>query len=205
MNRVASAAHGHVGRKPWHRRLAKITARTAARAIRATLSASATATVSAVVVVAAVAANALLATILACTPSLALAVEAPFRIDAARDFPADALARPASVSPLVVLFSRNGCPWCERIKQQHLRHLPADVVLREVNVESDAPLVDFAGQSTTQRRFAATHKVRLAPTLAFFGPDGRQLAEPIVGLRGPDFMDFYIDAALAESRQKLTP
>lgn len=147
--------------------------------------------------------NALLAAILACGLQCAGAADAAFTVRAARDLAADGARRQAPAEPVVVLFSRAGCSWCERLKQQHLRHLPAAVPLREVRFDSDAPLTDFAGRATTHRRFAAAQQFRLAPTLAFYGPDGRQLAEPIVGVRGADYMDYFIDAALAESRQRL--
>lgn len=146
--------------------------------------------------------NALLATILACGLQCAAVAETAFAVAAARDLAAEG-QRPGSAEPIVILFTRAGCAWCERIKQQHLRHLPAGVPLREVRFDSDAPLVDFAGQATTHRRFAAAQQFRFAPTLAFYGPDGRRLADPIVGMRGSDYMDYFIDAALAESRQRL--
>lgn len=149
--------------------------------------------------------KALLAAILACGPLAAGAAGEPFRVAAARDLAADAIVRQAPAEPVVILFSRNGCTWCEKLKQQHLRHLPREVVLREIRVDSNAPLLDFAGQATTHRRFAALQQVKLAPTLAFFAPDGRQLVEPIVGVRGPDYMDYFIDTALATSRQRLAP
>jgi hypothetical protein len=147
--------------------------------------------------------NALLAAILACGLPCAGAADAAFTVLAARDLAVDGARRQDRAEPVVVLFTRGGCAWCERLKQQHLRHLPATIPLREVRFDSDAPLTDFAGRATTHRRFAAAQQFRLAPTLAFYGPDGRQLAEPIVGVRGPDYMDYFIDAALAESRQRL--
>lgn len=146
----------------------------------------------------------LLATILACClQAAACAAATPFQVAVARNLASDGAGRQTPAEPVVLLFSRAGCTWCERLKQQHLRHLPRDIVLREIDVDSDAKLVDFAGQTTTHRRFASTQSVRLTPTLAFFGPDGRQLAEPIVGVRDADYMDYFIETALAASRQKL--
>ena len=37
----------------------------------------------------------------------------------------------------------------------------------------------------------------------FFGPDGRQLAEPLVGAMIPDFYGAYFDAALAKATNRL--
>jgi thioredoxin-related protein len=146
--------------------------------------------------------KALLAAILACCLQAAGAAE-PFQVAVARNLVSDGASRKTPAEPVVLLFSRAGCTWCERLKQQHLRHLPREVVLREVDIGSDAPLVDFAGLVTTHRRFATAMSVRLAPTLAFFSPDGRQLVEPIVGVRGADYMDYFIETALAASRQRL--
>ncbi|MPN42759.1 hypothetical protein SDC9_190316 [bioreactor metagenome] len=46
-------------------------------------------------------------------------------------------------------------------------------------------------------------KVKLVPVVAFYGPDGRQLAEPIVGARLPDFYQSYLDDGIDNARKKL--
>jgi hypothetical protein len=71
--------------------------------------------------------------------------------------------------------------------------------VRQINRDSDAPLVDFRGQATTHARFAAAAKVRRAPVVAFHGPTGQALADPIVGARLPDFYQSYLEEAIEAS------
>jgi thioredoxin-related protein len=103
------------------------------------------------------------------------------------------------------VYSRKDCKYCETVKRDYLKPLSADpryrnrVVVRQINQDSDAPLVDFRGEATTHARFAASEKVKLVPVVAFYGPQGKQLAEPIVGARLPDFYPGYLDESIEKS------
>ena len=80
------------------------------------------------------------------------------------------------------------------------------LVIREIGQDRDTPLTDFQGQPTTHAAFAAREKIKLVPVVAFYGPNGRKLAEPIVGARLPDFYQSYLDDAIDQaSRQLKTP
>ncbi|MCC7059693.1 MAG: thioredoxin family protein [Burkholderiaceae bacterium] len=141
---------------------------------------------------------ALILTWLASPPGTAAAL-AP-----AQDLAADAAAMRSRGIVMLVLFSRHGCPWCERARNEVLLPLQNDpaargrVVLREVALDADAPLTDFAGRRTTQRRFAAVEGARLTPTLIVYGPDGRRLAEPLVGYLTADYYAEYVNRAIEE-------
>lgn len=146
------------------------------------------------------------ALILACLPLTAPA--APQLAQASR---LDAEARQAAKAggPLIILYSRADCSFCKTIKRDFLGPLAVDpryagrVVVREVAQDSNAALTDFAGRDTTHARFAAAEKIRLVPVVAFYGPDGRQLHEPIVGARLPDFYQSYLEAAIEQSTRAL--
>ena len=145
--------------------------------------------------------------ILACLPVWALAGyvfaqtgESPVRaLPAAHNLAADARLLRERRVPLMVLYSRADCPWCERARRQYLLPLANDpasaarVLMRQIDLDSDAPLIDFSGKAATHRAFAATEHAQLTPTLMFYGPDGRQVAAPIVGLLLPDFYAAHID------------
>lgn len=77
------------------------------------------------------------------------------------------------------------------------------VVLREIAIDEDAPLTDFAGRRTTHRRFAAGEGARLTPTLILYGPDGRRLAEPLVGYLTADFYAEYVNRTIEEGLARL--
>ena len=67
----------------------------------------------------------------------------------------------------------------------------------------DTPLIDFQGRPTTHAAFATREKIKLVPVVALYGPNGRKLAEPIVGTRLPDFYQSYLDDAIEQASRKL--
>lgn len=149
--------------------------------------------------------------ILALLAALALATTAGAAEDlpAAADLKAEAATAAATGAPLVLMFSRKDCKYCIAVRRDYLKPLAGNpqwrnrVVVRQINQDSDAPLVDFRGQSTTHARFAAAEKVKLVPVVAFYGPEGRRLAEPIVGARLPDFYQSYLEEGIERSAGRL--
>jgi hypothetical protein len=112
-------------------------------------------------------------------------------LPAAADLRAEAAAAARSGQPLVILYSRRDCHFCERIRQDHL-HALADspghrgIVVRQIDQDSTRPLRDFGGRPATHAGIAAGERIKLVPVVAFYGPDGRRLAPPIIGARIAD-------------------
>lgn len=110
--------------------------------------------------------------------------------------------------PMVVLFSQRTCSWCDQART-HLvpmarasdEHAPA--LFRQINLDSDAALIDFSGRQTTQRAFAKAEKVRFTPTVVLFGANGERLGDPIVGMRLPDFYSQYVEQAIEDARTQI--
>ncbi len=129
----------------------------------------------------------------------------------ARDLAADAREMRARGNVMLVLYSQAGCRWCERARNEALLPLQNDpdsrgrVVLREIALDEDSPLTDFAGRPTTHRRFALSERARFTPTLIVYGPDGAHLAEPIVGFRIADFYAEYVNRAIEEGLSRMAP
>jgi hypothetical protein len=125
----------------------------------------------------------------------------------ARDLAADGKLAGARGVPLVVLYSRDDCNWCERVRREYLGPLwrdPAtEAVIRELHMDRATPLIDFQGRRTTSADFSREMKARFAPTVMFHGPDGAALAEAIVGFRLADFYGSYLQSAIADSQQQL--
>lgn len=146
-----------------------------------------------------------LATILACVP---VALSAATALPAAGDLAADARLMRSSAQPLVVLYSQTGCTWCEEARRYLVPLSTADeshgrALFRQIDIDSDTALTDFAGVRTTHRAFARTRKIRLTPTVALYDADGRELGQAIVGLRLPDFYGQYIINAIDAARSTL--
>lgn len=142
--------------------------------------------------------------ILACTFALPAAAALP----AARDLPAEAHAAAEGGFPLVLMFSRAECGWCAQVRRLHLEPIAARlegaVPVRQVDIDRNRPLVDFAGRATNHRAYARSIGVKLVPTVVFLGPDGRPVAEPIVGAVGADFYGAYLERGLEEGRRRVS-
>jgi thioredoxin-related protein len=140
---------------------------------------------------------------------LALASGALAGLAPAHDLAADGEAMRARGLVMLVLFSQEECHWCERTRReillplQHAATAQQRVLLREIAIDADTVLTDFAGRKTSHRRFARGEGVRMTPTLIVYGPDGKRLAEPIVGFRLADFYAEYVDRAIAEGHARL--
>jgi hypothetical protein len=127
----------------------------------------------------------------------------------AQDLAADARQMREQRLPMLVLYSREGCGWCERARVHHLDPLAADpasasrVLIRQIDVDRRTALTDFAGKPGSHKDFARARKIRLTPTIELLGPDGELLAEAIVGVRLPDFYGTYIERAIDGARDRL--
>ena len=141
--------------------------------------------------------------ILACSP---LATLDASELLPAADLRAEAARAARAGAPLIVIYSRDDCKFCQTVKRDYLAPLAAGQkppVVREIGQDRAAPLTDFQGRATTHAAFAAGEKIKLVPVVAFYGPNGRQLAEPIVGARLADFYQSYLDEAIAQASHQL--
>ncbi len=98
---------------------------------------------------------------------------------------------------LIVLASTEGCPWCRLVRQSYLAPLLAEgQPVVEIDIRSPRPLADFDGTARTQAQLAAAWRVRIAPTVLFIGPGGRELAARLAGVPLPDFYGAYLQERL---------
>lgn len=119
---------------------------------------------------------------------------------------AAAQAAAAKGEPLVVMTTLNGCPFCDLVRQTHLLPMlnAGQVVAVQLDVQDRrSTLQGFNGVTTSPHAQTTEWNARFAPTVMFFGPQGQELAERLVGMAVPDFYGEYLDARLALARQKL--
>lgn len=109
-----------------------------------------------------------------------------------------------SGQPLVLLASTDGCTWCKLVRDNYLAPLRRDQGLHAVQLDlgSRAGLVDFAGGATTHDELLRRWRVQVAPTLLFFGREGREVAPRLVGVAA-DFYGAYLEQRLATARRAL--
>lgn len=123
-----------------------------------------------------------------------------------RSLRAAAQAAAARNEPLVVMTTLQGCVYCDLVRNSHLVPMMKDgqVIAVQVDVRDRTTAVQgFDGQTTTPAALADAWQARFTPTVMFFGPDGRERAERLVGVAVPDFYRDYLEARLAEARQGL--
>jgi thioredoxin-related protein len=151
--------------------------------------------------------------LLASALGLALApragADAGAELPPATDLHADGRLATARRLPIVILFSLPGCPYCEIVRRSQLAPMLRDprqsarAIIREIDIDGDAPLVGFAGERTTHAQIARAHGVRAAPVVAFWDGAGKPIAESLTGMLLPDFYSAYLEAALATAESKL--
>lgn len=141
-----------------------------------------------------------------------LALAAPLRVWAADtalpvppSLPLAAQAAAAKGEPLVLLISLPGCPYCEMVRRSYLLPMRAEGLHAwQISItDRRASLTGFDGKPVSPEVQAGLWKATFTPTVLFFGPDGRMLAPPLVGIAVPDFYGAYLDERLATARKAL--
>jgi thioredoxin-related protein len=104
--------------------------------------------------------------------------------------------------PILILFSREGCPYCIQIKREILKPMLisgnyADkIIIREIILNSAVTLLNFNGSTVKASELAYKYSIEITPTLLFLGPNGKELAERIVGINTIDLFSYYVDQAI---------
>ena len=111
-----------------------------------------------------------------------------------------------SGKPIVTLISASDCPYCEVLKESVFIGMDKDdrIILREINIDSGLELIDFNGDITDHRRFAAQQGSVFTPTVLFLDGSGEALTEPIIGVTNVDFYPFYLEKRIEQSRRELS-
>ena len=103
--------------------------------------------------------------------------------------------------PLVVMVSLHGCPFCKVVRENYLHPLIASgLQVVQVDMRDNHALIDFDGTPLTQDAWVRKQGIKLAPTVLFFGAQGREVATRLKGAYLPDFYGAYLDEQLAVAR-----
>ena len=113
-------------------------------------------------------------------------------------------------TPIMLVFTKPGCPFCVRAKKDHLEPLNADpaytdkITLREIETPNEQiPLRGFDGAMSTHAEFGRRYDVRTVPTVILVDGRGIALTEPLVGLNDADFDSLYLQQAIDAARLRL--
>ncbi len=109
-------------------------------------------------------------------------------------------------SPLVVMVSLVGCPFCVIARDHYLAPLQGQSGLSivQLDMRNRTLVQDFSGASQTQDQLIRSWRIMVAPTVLFFGRGGVEVAERLVGGYIPDFYGAYLDDRLRTARAAVT-
>ena len=107
--------------------------------------------------------------------------------------------------PLIVMVSLAGCPPCDWVRASYLVPLLRESrqPIVQVDFQSQQALVDFQGRKRTEDDLVREWGIHAAPTLLFFGRDGRELAPRLAGASIPDFYGAYLDERVKLAQDSL--
>lgn len=95
---------------------------------------------------------------------------------------------------LIVMASLEGCGFCRIARSLYLGPLhQAGQPIVQLDMKTAAAVADFQGRQSTHDELLKRWGVKVAPTLLFFGPGGRELAERMEGAGLPDFYGAYLE------------
>ncbi len=104
--------------------------------------------------------------------------------------------------PLVVMVSLQGCAFCKVVRENYLQPLRASgLQVVQVDMRDHRVLSDFDGSALTHDTWVRKQGVKIAPTVLFFGAQGREVAARLIGAYLPDFYGAYLDEQLAIARR----
>jgi thioredoxin-related protein len=125
-------------------------------------------------------------------------------LPAAQSLPEELARALKNKQPLIVMVSLDGCVFCRQARQSHLSPMAlAGTVIVQVDMRNNQPVLDFAGKLTTHDELTRRWKVSITPTLLFFGPGGKEVAERMEGAYLPDFYGPYLEERMAQGRKAL--
>lgn len=93
------------------------------------------------------------------------------------------IAKEEGKQGIFLFFEMDECPFCHRMKTtilnqpQVLGYYKKHFKIYQIDIEGDVEMIDFQGQTTTQKDFAfKQHRVRATPVMAFFDLSGQRIA-----------------------------
>ena len=109
-------------------------------------------------------------------------------------------------APILVLYTSDECPYCDKLKEEVLQPMFRNdpnshlAVVREVDINKGGKMTDFDGERIRSRHFKKRYKVFAAPTLLILDASGTPLSKPFVGYNSKEQYVPMLESALEKSR-----
>ena len=132
-----------------------------------------------------------------------LAVAAPATLPGAVSLPDELALALKRGEALVVMVSLPGCPYCKITRENYLgpMHAQDGLSVVQVDMQSRQRVKDFKGSVVTHEQLIESWGIKIAPTLLFFGPSGKEIVPRLEGIASTDFYGAYLDERLAQARR----
>lgn len=130
-------------------------------------------------------------------------VAAPATLPASISLPDELAQALKRGEALVVMVSLPGCPYCKITRENYLgpMHAQDGLSVVQVDMQSRQRVKDFKGVVVTHEQLIESWGIKIAPTLLFFGPSGKEIVPRLEGIASPDFYGAYLDERLAQARR----
>ena len=106
--------------------------------------------------------------------------------------------------PLVVMVSLHGCPFCEVVRNNYLAPMREREGLAVVQIDmlEARATRDMQGKTTTHEALVRAWNITVAPTVLFFGAQGKEVAPRLAG-GDNDFYSAYLDNRIEQARKTI--
>lgn len=144
-----------------------------------------------------------------CGLAMSTAIADELSVVEASDLSVDARLVESRRIPLLLLFSREDCGYCELLKRAVIIPMILSgeydnrVIIREIFIDRPSPLVDFAGREVSPFAIANRYDAFLTPAVVLVGPAGAELGERLLGISNEDMYLFYLDQAISAATGRL--
>ncbi len=104
--------------------------------------------------------------------------------------------------PILMMFSIDDCPYCEKVKNDILKPMmksgkyKTKVIIRHLNTSKNLDMIDFANEKSSPQELASFYGVNFFPTIVFLNHKGQPLSGHIVGIANEDYYWYDLDIAI---------
>ena len=112
-------------------------------------------------------------------------------------------ASAAETRAALLVFTKEGCNYCERLMRDQIAPLKLNAELGwlsivEVPMAGEEPILLPDGRRASGRALAKAYDIKLAPTVVFLNRQGAVAAAQLVGYTSPDFYGAFIDQRIEQ-------
>lgn len=125
------------------------------------------------------------------------------------DLQADGRLSRATQKPILILFSMEGCAYCQYVEEEHLKPMLRNqayrdkVIIRRIMTDNHNDLIDFDGNKISALDLSDRYGSFLTPTVVFLNHQGAQLSQRLLGVSNTEFYGGDLDQRLETSLRKL--